>query len=71
MDARELLDAIEMRLGAMDHKRILAQESDHQELVGIIESVCQEFSQVRWFETSFHPIDESDPMLQATKSLKW
>ena len=25
----------------------------------------------QWYETTFHPIDESDPMLQATKSLKW
>lgn len=71
MNARELLDALEMRMGSMDHKRVLAKAAEDREIVEIVESVCQEFSSERWFETTFHPIDESDPMLQVTKSLKW
>ena len=71
VDARQLLDSLELRLGSMDQKRVLAHEADDREIQSIIETICQDYQEQKWFETTFHPIDESDPMLQATKSLKW
>lgn len=73
MDARALLDALEQRLGAMDQRRVVSQVEQDQETTAIIQAVCAEFNQTekKWFETTFHPIDENDPMLQVTKSLKW
>ena len=87
MDARQLLDALEMRLGAMDNRRMAstvvskgqAEESDV--VTQVISDLCTELGSLAaaeeaknttaWYETTFHPIDENDPMLQATKSLKW
>ena len=73
MDPRQLLDELELRLGAMDNKRVLASQDESREISELIETVSAEYDSeaAKWYETTFHPIDESDPMLQATKSLKW
>ena len=63
MDARQLLDALELRLGAMDERRVVSNQEEDQELNQIINGVCEEFTGNKWFETTFHPIDENDPML--------
>ena len=71
VDARQLLDSLELRLGSMDQKRVLSEKSDDAEVSNMIQSICQDYLEHKWYETTFHPIDENDPMLQATKSLKW
>lgn len=40
MDPRKLLDALELRLGAMDQKRLLATEEENREIKEVILEVC-------------------------------
>ena len=54
----------------MDKKRQLSGTEKDQELAELISSLSKEYTQ-EWFASEFHPIDESDPMLQAQNSLKW
>ena len=63
MEARQLLDALELRLGAMDQRRTLSHPEEDQEITDIVQSVCAELADNQWYQTTFHPIDENDPML--------
>ena len=46
MEARQLLDTLELRLGAMDQRRTLSQPEEDQEITEIVQSVCAEFAGV-------------------------
>ena len=46
MDARELLDALEMRIGSMDQKRVLKEGGQGEDVsMKVIKAVCAEFPQ--------------------------
>jgi len=37
----------------------------------LVELLAKDLQKQDWFQCDFHPIDESDPMVQAQASLKW
>ncbi len=66
IEAIDILMKVESSLHETKN-RVLGGEGDVQEVVKMLSDKYG----VEWFKATFHPVDESDPMRQATAKLQW
>lgn len=65
----EAIDILEKVEGILHEpkNRILG---DNKEVQDVVIMLTEKYG-AEWFKATFHPVDESDPMRQATAKLQW